>query len=92
FDTVWAVTSPDNRDRALEGWKDRGRKSGIKKKAWLAAEMVKLTWRENNPEIVQFWYDLEEAAINAVENPGQKFKAGEFITFNMTGSFLRCKL
>jgi DNA polymerase len=92
YDTVFGVTSPDNRQRALDGWKDRGRKSGIRKTAWLTAEMVKLTWRENNPEIVEFWYDLERAAINAVENPGKKFMAGEFIMFRMTGSFLRCKL
>lgn len=92
FDTVYGITSPMNREKALQGWKDRGSKSGIRKKAWLTAEMVKLTWRENNPEIVQFWYDLEEAAINAVENPGKTFKAGEFITFKKSGSFLRCKL
>jgi DNA polymerase len=54
--------------------------------------MIKLAWREANPEIVQFWYDLEGAAINAVENPGKTFMAGEFITFRMSGSFLRCKL
>lgn len=92
YDTVFSLTSAFNRERALEGWKDRGRKSGIRKKAWLAAEMIKLTWRDNNPEIVQFWADLQEAAINAVENPGKAFMAGEFITFKKSGSFLRCKL
>jgi DNA polymerase len=92
YDIVYGIATPDNRLKAVEGWKARGSKSGIRKKAWLTAEMIKLAWREANHEIVQFWYDLEEAAINAVENPGKKFMAGEFITFNMTGSFLRCKL
>jgi DNA polymerase len=92
YDTVFALATPFNREKALEGWKDRGAKSGIRKKAWLAAEMIKLAWRDANPEIVQFWYDLNEAAVNAVENPGKTFKAGEFITFKKSGSFLRCKL
>lgn len=92
YDIVFASATPDNREKAVEGWKARGAKSGIRKKAWLAAEMIKLAWREANPEIVQFWYDLEEAAINAVENPGQTFKAGDHIRFRKTGSFLRCIL
>lgn len=92
FDIVYGVAAPHNREKALEGWKSRGSKSGIRKKAWLTAEMIKLAWREANPEIVQFWYDLEEAAINAVENPGKTFYAGEFIKFKKTGSFLRCTL
>ena len=92
YDTVFGLATPFNREKALEGWKDRGNKSGIRKKAWLAAEMIKLAWRDANPEIVQFWYDLNEAAINAVENPGKTFTAGEFITFRKSGSFLRCKL
>jgi DNA polymerase len=92
YDTVYELTTMFNREKALEGWKARGAKSGIRKKAWLAAEMVKLAWRDANPEIVEFWYDLERAAINAVENPGQSFMAGKYILFRMSGSFLRCKL
>ncbi len=92
FETVWGVTTLLNREKAEDGWKSRGCKSGIRKRAWLAAEMIKLAWRDANPDIVQFWYDLENAAINAIENPGQTFKAGEYITYRKSGSFLRCKL
>ncbi len=92
YDIVFGVATPMNREKAVDGWKARGTKSGIRKKAWLTAEMIKLAWREANHEIVQFWYDLENAAINAVENPGKSFKAGEHITFKKSGSFLRCKL
>ena len=62
--------------------------------AWLAAEMIKLAWRDANPEIVQFWYDLEHAAINAVENPGQTFKAGEHVRLRVPkgSTFLKCIL
>lgn len=39
-------------------------------------ETRKLTWRATNPFIVKYWYALDEAAIAATENPGQKFAVG----------------
>lgn len=30
-------------------------------------------WRDDNPEIVKFWSRVEEAAIAAVQNPGERF-------------------
>lgn len=59
------------------------------------AEQIKNTWRANNPEIVQYWYALESAAIAAVQNPGRKFKAGakgREVTYLKNGSFLFCQL
>jgi DNA polymerase len=55
------------------------------------AESVKLAWREANPNIVSFWYALEDAAIQAVINPGKKTYAGS-ISYLCKGSFLMCQL
>ena len=50
------------------------------------ADELKDAWRKAHPKIVQFWYDLERAAIEAVRS-GAKTKCRS-ITFVKRGSFL----
>jgi DNA polymerase len=59
------------------------------------ADDIKIKWRTANPKIVQYWYALEQAAINAIINPGTPFKAGaknREVTYTMKNSFLYCEL
>jgi DNA polymerase len=77
---------------AEDAWKERGSKSGMRKFAWIGSEIVKLLWRAANPDVVQFWKDLENAAVLAIQNPGRTFEAGEHIKYRKSGSFLRCIL
>lgn len=59
------------------------------------AEAIKNMWRENNPNIVRYWYRLEEAACKAVLYPGDGFTCGPIgrqVTFKTKGSFLWCLL
>jgi DNA polymerase len=57
------------------------------------ADEIKVAWREAHPNITQYWYNLEDAAIQAVRNPGKMFQAGAHpVKFKKAGSFLFCQL
>lgn len=70
---------------------------GIKKEEW-EWEEIKCAWRASHPNIENFWYKMERAAIAAVRNPGTVFKVsgptigGPVIAYKKVGSFLFCKL
>ena len=49
------------------------------------------SWRIESPRIVKFWYGLEEAAILAIQNPGQCFQYGG-ISYGVKDNVLYCKL
>lgn len=59
------------------------------------ANNIKVRWRAEHPKIRQTWYDLQGAAISAVQRPGEAFTAGHPdrpVTFKKVGSFLWCLL
>ncbi len=91
FETVWASASTELQTKALLGYESRGKGAGLSKKGWLAAECIKLAWRDAHPEIVRFWYGLEEAAIAAVRKPGH-VASYRGIRYRKVGSFLFCLL
>ena len=77
--------------KALGGWESRGKGSGMAEHRWRAAEIVKLLWRDAHPEIVAFWWALDEAAIEAVQNPGLVITCGK-VRMVVKGSFLWLRL
>lgn len=46
-------------------------KHGLREKEWTALKILVDNFREANSEIVQFWWALQDAAIEAVDAPGQ---------------------
>ncbi|UDL89819.1 hypothetical protein LGH82_33100 [Mesorhizobium sp. PAMC28654] len=90
---VWAVSTWDRKKDALRSWRARGRQRGdMSRAAWVAAELVKMPWRGKHPMTVQFWRDIEDAAIEAIANPGHITHAGQRIRFRKAGSFLFMQL
>jgi DNA polymerase len=55
------------------------------------ADELKNLWREAHPSVVQFWYDLEHAATDAIRQPGITFHVGR-IAFRVAGTFLYMRL
>jgi DNA polymerase len=54
-------------------------------------EEIRDGWRGAHPNIKQFWWELERAAICAVETPGSTHVVND-IVFRMAGSFLFMRL
>jgi len=55
----------------------------------------KNAWRARHPRVKQHWYDLENAALDAVRNPMAKIAAGpkgRQVLYRLNGSFLWCRL
>jgi DNA polymerase bacteriophage-type len=86
---------PQQNEIAVEAWDSRGKKSGIARCAWIAAEIVKLRWRAANPATVAFWAAMKEAAMLAVSRKGAIYtewiECGP-IKFCQSGSFLFMRL
>ncbi len=60
---------------------------------WLALRYIVTRWRDAHPNIRQFWYDLQNNALLAVQNPREQFatETGS-ITFLFNGNRLFCRL
>lgn len=59
------------------------------------AEDIKVKWRERHENIVNYWFQLEDAAAEAIKHPGEKFHVGakgRHVTYMRQGSFLMCRL
>ena len=59
------------------------------------ADQIVKAWRSAHPTVKQYWYDLEDAAVSAIDNPGLLYSAGAAgreIRYRKAGSFLFCRL
>lgn len=56
------------------------------------AQEIVTGWRQANPKIVEWWYELERAAINAIKEPGTSFHARSVSYRVDDRGYLRCTL
>jgi DNA polymerase len=83
-DTVEVAVDPEDWKKAEEKY-DGGH--GLSKRHWTGLRIVIDKWRAKHANTKVLWFEMEEAAISAVESPGDKFQVGR-VTFQMLGSFL----
>lgn len=92
YEALESLADGDTLDRCENMFaQNKHRYDEISREEYIASDLTKVFWREANPAIVQFWADLQNAAIRAVQNPMQKFTTGR-ISYVVNGSFLWCRL
>ncbi len=64
---------------------------GLTERQFVACESLKRLWRDANPAIVAFWPKLKNAAIMAINRPGEVYKAGR-LKLQRSGAWLRIRL
>lgn len=63
----------------------------LTREAWIASEVTKVLWRAKHPATVRLWSGLQDAAFNAVSDPGSIHTYGP-ISYVMRKGFLWCRL
>lgn len=94
YDDLWNGATIEEREAAKKSWVRHYKKSGgfpgMSEKAGLAADIIKQRFRKQNPLIVKFWRDVNDAACRAVITR-QPQKCGK-LTWFVHSRFLYCKL
>lgn len=66
---------------------------GLEPDQWIAIKIVINSWREANPRITQSWWDLQDAAIEAVDAQGGVVDVlGGKVRYLCSEGFLWCRL
>jgi DNA polymerase len=74
-------------DRALTN----GITFGLSENAYIVCDSLAQLWREANSNIVSFWWALQEAAAQAIENPGEEIMLRSLV-LDRTGNWFRIRL
>lgn len=77
YEPVWEAASEERREKAAKRYESvlkRGKEgtTAMSREAWIACEIIKVGWRASNSAIAAAWHALEDAAREAVRNPGVK--------------------
>jgi DNA polymerase len=96
YEPVWAVAPEERRtaaEKRYEGCVKRGDPTTkvLSRKAWLAAELVKVGWRVTHPAIGGTWKLLEDGIRQAIESPGSVVTVKK-VQYLVKMGFLWCRL
>lgn len=66
---VRETVTPEEWDKVAKRYAKATDKWGLDETTWTAIKIIVIAWRETNEAIVQGWWDLQDAAIAAVDAP-----------------------
>jgi DNA polymerase len=96
YGPVWGAADGERRERAVKRYEECLARNDtttqkMSRDAWLAAELVKVGWRETHPAISSTWKALEEAMYAAVTTPGLVVTCLK-VRYVVRRGFLWCRL
>lgn len=96
YDILRPITDPGVWERAAERYEDCLKRGDtgtdlLTRSAWIASEVTKVQWRARHPETVALWHGLEDAARQAVYEPGT-VHTYRGISYIVRRGFLWCRL
>lgn len=78
-------------DSATNFWNKTERKYGLSERVFVVCDSIKRLYRESQKEIASYWFELEDTARQAIENPNVEFECRK-VTFIRKKSWLLIKL
>jgi DNA polymerase bacteriophage-type len=86
--------NPNEWEKVCSQYEKAPDKRGLVRDEWTAIKILIFGWRKTNPRIVQSWYELQKAAITAVDNPNQIVTVKDYrnVTFLRRQGFLWLRL
>lgn len=91
-DTAKTAIDPEEWHRTWLRYSDEDSR-GLDQYVWTGVKCVVNAWRAAHPNIVQAWWDLQDAAIAAVGTPGLKVPVlGARVQYLAANGFLYCRL
>lgn len=84
---AWAI----EKSREAWDWMVAGNRPtfDLAKDTWVACDAIKRSWRDAHSNIAELWRSLQAAVVGAVENPGEVFDAGLYLSVEKKANWLR---
>lgn len=97
YEALRTAVAPDTFENAVERYAEclaRGDSGAdeMTREAWIASELTKVMWRKKHPKTVALWKALEQAAYDAVSEPGRVKSVNGKVDFIYRMGFLWCRL
>lgn len=90
---IKAVTSAEDWDAMAIRYAKSRDKYELPEEQWVAIKLIVKGYRETNPNIVQAWWDLGDAAVAAVDKPGTIIHVyHNRVRYMCDGNWLYCSL